>query len=324
MKKQTTTIKYLCLMISAGALAFVMSVTASLAWFSLWRDIAAYAPISSPESLFIGAGHCDIDIDEIEYVNYLYFDAMEGVLETHGTPKDESDDTYYWDRVFCIYGKMVHYYKIQLAFTTNNQFTYEIFNATEYTSEQYGYITAAVTEINKTATPKISFESTPHTINYGDRATYYYSLNSVNKNVLTEGLALRDATAEDAAADGRDLPYKVPTNDLKTAVSGKVTSTVKAGTYLNKAEVSEILADSSRHDVTYGSYDKESKTYINPYDHVNKYAEPIYWQTTSAEEGDAKGSFVNYYILRVHSSDTNLNNRETDIICISATTVATT
>ena len=81
MKKQTVTIKYLCLMIAVAALAFVMSVTASLAWFGLWRDIAAYAPISTPDALYIGAGHYDESTGDFEDIRYLYFDSMQGIDE---------------------------------------------------------------------------------------------------------------------------------------------------------------------------------------------------------------------------------------------------
>ncbi len=97
------------------------------AWFYMQRSIAAYAPISSPEALFIGAGHKEED--RFEDIRYLYFNGI-----------DASDESAHWDRVFCVYGKAVPGFRLQLAYTTNNQFTYEIYNAQEWESEQEGAV----------------------------------------------------------------------------------------------------------------------------------------------------------------------------------------
>lgn len=207
------------------------------AWFYRQRELAAYAPISSPESLYIGAGHTEGDF--FEDIRYLYFDAIDA-------EKDDVGDGYHWDRVFCVYGKMVSGYRLQLGFTTNNQFTYEIYNATESLVSSAG----AVAHTTHATTP----------------VTYYYSVN---------GAAI-------------------------------------AGRYLNKAAGDEILANDDEHEATYDEYDN-----------VHKYAEPIYWQTTGLQVGNARGDFVNYYILRVRLSEDIALNRETDVICISAKTFST-
>ena len=223
--------------IGAAVLLVLLSVSV-VAWFLLQRGLLAYAPIAKPEPLFIGAGHRNFDAANHEFtdayfedIRYLYFNGI-----------DVNAEQEYYDYVFCVYGSMVPGYKIQLAYTTNNQFTYEIYHATESTVSSDGAIAY-----------------TTHTDN---PQTYYY-------------------TATGAAI---------------------------AGDFVNAQTVSgETIADDTRHDETYGDYDE-----------VDKYGEPLYWQTTGIEPGYASGDFINYYILRVNVNDKAINDRETDVICFAA------
>lgn len=232
-------VKKVFLAIGLVLLAFVQIIIPVFAWFSIMRMLASYAPISKPQSLYIGAGHREIDEvnhvfldDHFEDIRYLYFNGI-----------DVNEEADHYDYVFCIFGKAVSHYKLQLAYTTNNQFTYEIFPATEsdvYSADAVAYTT-------HTAPPE----------------TYYYSAASL---------------------------------------------TPLAGDYLNDQTVDgELLADSSQHTATYGAYGI-----------LDKYAEPLYWQTTNAEAGHPRGDFINYYILRVNLNGKTANDRETDVICIAA------
>ena len=219
-------------------IALTMLVVPAFAWFSIMRLLGAYIPISKPESLYIGAGHREFDPvnkvfldDHFEDIRYLYFNGI-----------DVNEEATYYDYVFCIFGKAVSGYKLQLAYTTNNQFTYQIFRATESQVASAG----AVVYTTHAATP----------------GTYYYSVN---------GAAL-------------------------------------AGNFLNDQTVNgELLADATEHTATYGSYSN-----------LDKYAEPLYWQTTGVEPGNYRGDFINYYILRVNLNGKSQNDRETDVICIAA------
>ena len=203
------------------------------AWISLQNRLAAYAPISSPEALYIGAGHTEIENDRFEDIRYMYFNGM-----------DVNSELNYVDRVFCVYGKSVSGYRLQLAYTTNNQFTYDIYHATE-------------SEV-------ASANAVEYTVHDGSDEKYYYSIN------------------------GEPI----------------------TGTFLNRTEVDgEVLANDDYHSDTYDAYNRNN---------VVNYAEPIYWQTTNVETGNARGSFVNYYILRVHTDGKLVNDRETDIICLAA------
>ena len=203
---------------------------ATFAWYAYRAGTAAYAPIFSPEALYIGAGHRDFDDDTFEDIRYLYFNGLDA----------EGGD--YVDKVFCVFGKGVGAYKIQLAYTTNNAFTYMIYHATE----------------SETATAgAVEYE-----VHQASARTYYYTAN---------GEAV-------------------------------------AGTYLNKTEEDgRAIATNANHADTYGSYSS-----------VHKNAEPIYWQTSASETGNVRGDFVNYYLHRIYKNGKATNDRETDVLCISA------
>ena len=234
MKRERLLKAYRILTLVVVCLALALAIALPVyAWFVSDIRLAAYAPVSSPEALYIGAGHSDLAHDSFEDIRYMYFNGM-----------DATDENHYVDRVFCVYGKSVSGYRLQLAYTTNNQFTYEIYHATESTVGS-NYDVAYTTH-----------GETP--------ATYYYSTN---------GAAI-------------------------------------AGSYLNKTTVDGVdLATDAYHTDTYDTYSRAN---------VSDYAEPIYWQTTSVEAGNARGDFVNYYILRVWTGSKSQNDRETDVICLAA------
>ena len=217
-------------------IALVVFVGSTLAWFAMQHMLAGYAPITKPEALYIGAGHRDItdgefDNEHFENIRYLYFN---GIDAKAGQP--------YFDYVFCVFGSVIAGYRLQLAYTTNNQFNYEIYRAAESTTSSEGAIAYT------------THEDTPR--------TFYYS------------------------ASGNAI----------------------AGNFLNAQTVgNETLANATLHQRTY-----------NTYNEVNKYGEPLYWQTTGREPANLRGDFVNYYILRVYVNGKENNDRETDIICIAA------
>ena len=129
------------------------------AWFFLEKNVAFYAPISSPEALYIGAGHKDIFNDEFEDIRYLYFDEL-----------DASSDIGYSDYVFCVYGKAVNNFRLQLAYTTNNQFTYSLYYASEMSQDDFDELTTEEQkEVLSTSVKYVTHSETPE--------TYYYSVN---------------------------------------------------------------------------------------------------------------------------------------------------
>ena len=137
---------YRILISVVAVLLLVVAVTLPVyAWLVSDRRLAAYAPVSSPEALYIGAGHTDLENDTFEDIRYMYFNGM-----------DVTDESHYVDRVFCVYGKSVSGYRLQLAYTTNNQFSYEIYHASE-------------SDVNsESAVAYVTHDANP--------TTYYYSI----------------------------------------------------------------------------------------------------------------------------------------------------
>ena len=93
-------------------LAFVVSVPV-LAWFSNQRRIATMARINSPAKLSIRSGYSE------EIINFKMsgIDVGEGSVSGHK------------DFVFCVEGEDVTAYNIQIARTTNINFTYTLYKA---------------------------------------------------------------------------------------------------------------------------------------------------------------------------------------------------
>ena len=123
------------------------------AWFYK-KSLAAYAPISSHEFLYIGGGHIEIDPITDDFVDadqenerFLFLDGI-----------DATDGETYKDYVFCIYGRALSGFKLQLAYTTNNQFTYELYYAVESNLNSAG------------AVPYTTHGETP--------TTYYYTVDT--------------------------------------------------------------------------------------------------------------------------------------------------
>lgn len=214
------------------AILFVFSFS-TYAWFAIVeKDLASYIPVASPQALYIGAGHVDIDnsgtVAGYEDIRYLYISGV-----------DVTEEETYRDYLFCIYGKSVPKFEIQIGYTTNNQFTYEIREATENDSSGIEYTT------------------------HGSPAeTYYYTVN--------------DAIG---------------------------------GNYINKKTVnSEAIADPTKRSSTYGEYTTN----------VDTYADPIYWLSDKISTGVKRGGFVKYFVLRVYLNGKAVNDKETDIIVITA------
>ncbi|MBO4453286.1 MAG: hypothetical protein J5793_05070 [Clostridia bacterium] len=220
------------------------------AWLYGDRDAATVAVIDNPAAIYIDAANRE----DIRYMN------MSGI-----NVEDESGVTYK-DFVFCVSGNDVDAYKLQLAYTTNNQFEYELYHA----------------RLASGSVPNDAFTAVLYTTH----------------------------------PDGTEQNYYVDSSD----------STPIAGVFRNKKTVGgEDLAydwtdtgNTAYHDLTYEISDSPGD-----YRNVNKYAEPIYWQTSSTMiPSSAVGTFYDYYIIRVIWSSGVSNTKETDMIYITARNIS--
>ena len=96
----------------AAVVLLVLALSlSSVAWFYLGRRAAAVVELSDPTAIFINAG----DQEDIRYLDLGGIDLESGASSR--------------DYVFCVRGNNVDYYKLQLAYTTNNQFSFELYTA---------------------------------------------------------------------------------------------------------------------------------------------------------------------------------------------------
>ncbi|MBP5165783.1 MAG: hypothetical protein ILP09_00815, partial [Oscillospiraceae bacterium] len=114
-EKRNTIIRRLCLAVLILACVTAASAAAR-AWLVYDRKVAAVAEIDAPMSLWIRAGNAE---------DAMYLDMSN--INVAGTQK-------YKDFVFAIAGEYVSAFKLQLAYTTNNQFHYDVYRA-EVSSE---------------------------------------------------------------------------------------------------------------------------------------------------------------------------------------------
>ncbi len=143
-------------------------LTPVLSWFDFSKEVLYYSPLSSPEAIYIGAGHIELrgldgmTEDKFEDIRYLYF---EGIDLTDGKVPPKN----YTDHVICVFGRAVPKYMLQLGFTTNNGFEYELYSATETLNSSDPDI--VVSHETHDASPLI----------------YYYKLNQrINMNALNK------------------------------------------------------------------------------------------------------------------------------------------
>ena len=216
------------------------------AWFTYRKRAAGIAEISDPTAIFIKAGSGE----DIRYLNL------------GGIDVETADD--YKDFVFCVKGNHVSRYKIQLAYTTNNQFDYEIYKATEVSSSG--------------AVPSDPESVVVYDLHDGSDSVRYYYAASGAAPIAGNFLNLDTGASE------------------KTALTGD-----------------------EYHDRTYTPTGADSV-----YLHRHIYAIPLYWQSRNAVSPvmDENMDFCDYYILRVKWDGSSKNDKETDIVYISAKNVS--
>lgn len=211
----------------------IMAAVPAFAWFTYNKNMATMAKIDSPAKLSIKAG------DGEDIINFK----MSGIDIRDGSPQDF---------VFCVEGDDISRYNLQLAHTTNINFTYHIYQAKETES------TAGIQYVR-------SSDSEP---------VYYQKIG--------EAIPM-------SAVNGTDDTF----------------STRKLGNT---------------------QYDKQS--YENG-ENRQKFAEPLYWQTNTAivansesqdydELNEDESAFRNYYVLEVSWGADVTNDKETDMIYLTA------
>ena len=133
-------IQIICVVAATGALAAAVT---SYAWFNSQKKAAELYKISYPNSLYINAAHREdqfyFDLGEININDYIQTYDGKWISDentyTETTDKSQALKITKKRYVFSVSGSNTTSYKLQLAHTTNNPFTYTIYNAAQYELE---------------------------------------------------------------------------------------------------------------------------------------------------------------------------------------------
>ena len=271
-----------------------------MAWFRNRREAARLERINSPNTLFITAAHredsTNLVMDDITVDGKWYY--------ANGT---EAGIMTYQDYVFAVAGDYVEDFTLQLAHTTNNPYTYQIFEAdpsggTPTVDEVKGrdYVVYKVTD---TWPPELTEmddnEGTAKVIEDGETVIYY----RIKKIDVEEN----EETVSKAVTLNQTSGLQVGEINTYSYLDGSTSKTVTFdGQYLNMGGNGK--ATNRYNSLTYdsGSYDPN--------------VQPLYWQCTNipGSNGTSKNSFYHEYILRVYFNNATTTYKDTDIIYLTA------
>lgn len=292
------------------AITFTLALLVAIpvfAWFSYQRHIVKLQKIESPNTLVLSAAHReDETCFEINGINAdeIAVDVSGNKLTEIVNGKTQDKKITYKDYVFCVTGDAVDKFTIQLAYTTNNPFTYELYAAKELTA------TELETDIASDKNKSIITDTSP--IDYVAYTVEGEPVAGMPTLVTDDSNNYHTTAIKDDLLYYR-IDYSVtdPTSEINAAVAGKYT-----GRYLNSSN-NGVSANNDT-DLTY-----QKKAY-DEYTNIQDDAKPVYWQANNVSAfpgkvNSMKDPFSRHFILRVKWNAGALDNtaKETDIIYIT-------
>ena len=208
--KKMKTSKKISLLIALVLTMAIVAIVPTLAWFSYQRKIATVTAVNAPSLLYINAAHnedlINLDMDSI--------DVSPDNKDAGGNRITKKEF------IFCVAGSDTNSYKgsdtnsykLQLAFTTNNQFEYKLYHAAATDVPRDGALTYKTNEHNEY-------------IPGGPVANADYNLGTQLYVYKTDSVAITGT-------------YKNDTNDAQNWLLGKTDDQYKIDTYsaYNKIE----------------------------------------------------------------------------------------
>lgn len=289
--KRLSNVRKMELIIAIILTSALIVVIPTFAWFANQNRAAEMYKINNPNSLFLSAAHREDSVNfEINGINadeILVDGNGDKILDGSGN-EQKITHMYY---AFNVTGDSVSKFTIQLAYTTNNPFTYEIYAANELDTKPAAVAGQAIDYVEYTLT--------------GDTVEGMPQLSGSEYHLLA-------APPDDPADPPTKLYYQINSTETDggIAVAGKYT-----GRYLNSTSGTDANSDpeSSYYDMAYEEYSN-----------TEQHAKAVYWQATnvSAIEGTDnpnKQPFSRHFILKVSWPAGSLDNtaKETDIVYIS-------
>lgn len=277
--------KKIQLTISVALTAALMISLPVLAWFANSKKMSSMIRVNAPTVLTIGAGADDAS-DMIDLADINVEEKVGITRVTEG------------DYVFAVKGKYLSAYDLQIARTTNIPFQYKVYRVSNVVKTDDG--------------------------------------NDDNENAdLLHGLGTSDADLATSLANGEYNGNHYIVAEYTSSEGTKyyypyLNGTVIDGEYLNPKDKSDPIAVGGLTKIGDGeeninndeTFHKRNYTITEntTYDNVNEYAEPLYWQATNTAVNYKidNGDFVDYYVLKIIWTENFSNNKETDMIYITA------
>lgn len=183
-----------------------LAVVPIIAWFSYQKEMAVSTKVNSPATLEIKAGgHVG---EEQDIINFELSD-----IDTEDTSYKYFEDAnhvkhYYKDFVFCVKGKAISSYDLQLAHTTNIAFTYDIYRAIQDDAGDIVYVSKDKTLTQNYKTVEVSMSGSAPVIEdgnivYVDSDTPLDGRYINNANASTSGRII--AKENGSSAEAMDL-----------------------------------------------------------------------------------------------------------------------
>ena len=267
-----------------------------MAWFRNRREAARLERINTTNTLFITAAHredsANLVMDDIT-VDGKWYNADDA----------EVGDMTYQDYVFAVAGDYVETFTLQLAHTTNNPYTYQIFEAEPSTAapsstEVKGrdYVTYKVTN---TWPPELTAMDDNDGTPKENGSILYYRIRKIDVPV-NSGTESKAVTLNQTVVAGETNTYSYADGSTQKTVTFD-------GHYLNKDNNGEPTTEYNS--LTYGDYS-----------YYDNNVQPLYWQCTNipGSNGTNKNSFYHEYILRVYFNNASTTYKDTDIVYITA------
>lgn len=288
----------------AASLTLLLTVQVPvMAWFRNRREAARLERINSTNTLFITAAHRE------DVINLVMDDiTVDGKWIVKGGEEDTEISMQYQDYVFCVAGDYVEDYTLQLTHTTNNPYTYEIFEADPSGGEPGAnevkgrdYVIYKVTNNWPPELTEMDDNGNTATVTANDETVIYYRLRKIGGKPVTLNQTVKK---DENNAD-------IEINTYSYTVGSTTKTVVFDGHYLNM-QTEGTSAGKAKDDYNKYNYDT--------YSYYDQSVQPLYWQCTNipGSNGTSKNAFYHEYILRVFFNNATTTYKDTDVVYITA------
>lgn len=291
--------------VSAAMTVFVAAAIPVYAWFSSQKKAAEMYKVEFPSSLYLNAAHREdqiwFDLGEINMNEYRR-NYVGQWLDATGTPTDSKEQAGKITNmryVFSVSGTSTTKYTLQLAHTTNNEFTYTIYQAKQYYYDKGTAATAEIDENDIVPAGTLDDNIIPYTLHP----------DSHTENPL---LVIGDDVIGEEP-EGVEKLYYVKGD---TVTLWKMNDADGDGLGDMTVSATDATDQQGQGSTAFDSYYRRN---YGTNENVQENAVPLYSQALCTASTNANKRFCDYYILEItwpNRSD-HVESKETDLVYLS-------